>query len=53
MFDYAQAMPNDASKPSWQTSVNATMLQIYNKNIGYEEGLETMQGLVDQAMEGY
>ncbi len=52
MFDYAQAMPNDQSKPSWQTSVTATLSQIYNKDLTYEEGLETMQGLVDDAMVG-
>lgn len=53
MFAYGVASPNDKSRPAWKTSVNSTLLQIYAKQIGYDEGFATMQSLVDSAMEGY
>lgn len=53
MFSYAKPIPNDKSRPSWKTSVNATLLQMYSGNLEYDVGLENMQNLVDQAMAGY
>ena len=53
MFDYAVTSPIDKSRPSWKTAVNAQLLKIYSGSQTYEEGLQNMQDLVDQAMLGY
>lgn len=53
MFDYAKAMPNDKSRPSWRVSVNSKLLQMYNGDLEYEEGLDQMNELINDAMAEY
>ena len=49
MFDYGVQSVNNASRPNWKTQVNDTLLKIYSGELTMDEGLDTMQKLVDEA----
>ena len=49
MFEYGVQSVNNASRPNWKSHVNDTILKIYSKEMTLDEGLKTMQIIVDEA----
>lgn len=49
MFDYGVQSVNNPSRPEWKTKVSDELLKIYSKQVTIDEGLKTMQKIVDEA----
>ena len=49
MFEYGVQSVNNASRPEWKSKVTDELLKIYSGDVTVEQGLETMQKIVDDA----
>lgn len=49
-FDYSVKYVNNASRRVWEPEVEQTMLDIYAGNLSVDEGIQTMQDEVTQAI---
>ena len=49
MFPYGVQSVNNSARPNWKTQINDALLKIYSGKQSLDEGLATMQKVVDEA----
>lgn len=49
MFPYGVQSVNNAARPNWKSKVSDELIRIYAKDVTLEDGLKTMQKVVDEA----
>ena len=50
MFDYSVKYVNNPSRPSWEPKVEQTVLDIYAGNTSVDDGIQSMQDIVTEAI---
>lgn len=50
MFDYSVKYVNNPSRPSWEPKVKQTVLDIYAGNTSVDDGIQSMQDIVTEAI---
>ena len=50
MFDYSVKYVNNPSRPSWKPKVEQTVLDIYAGNTSVDDGIQSMQDIVTEAI---